>query len=221
MGAEKGAETRSGLLDAAEQLFAERGFHGVTTRQVSSTAGLDDAMIYYHFGSKRGLFDAVFERRARVLHRARHDSLITYVADSHGDITLEGALAAFLNPMVDLSEKGEPGWKSYFALVAQIDNTPWGRETIHRYFDPVVQELIAILRRALPTSSDRELFWGYNFMSGAMMLSLAETGRIDDLSDGLCSAKDLSAVRARLISFCVGGFTAVLAAAPGAEVRDG
>ena len=185
----------------------------MTTRQVASAAGLDDAMIYYHFQNKRGLFDAVFERRARVLNRVRHESLIAYVADSRGVIDLEGALAAFLNPMVDLSEKGEPGWKNYFALVAQIDNTPWGRETIARYFDPVVQELIVILRRAVPTASDLELFWSYSFMSGAMMMALAETGRIDHLSDGLCLAGDLPAMRARLIEFSVGGFRSVLAAA--------
>ena len=212
-GAEGGVETRGLLLDAAEQLFSERGFYGVTTRQVAGAAGLDDAMIYYHFQHKRGLFDAVFERRARVLNRLRHESLIDYVAESHGVIDLEGALAAFLNPMIDLSESGAAGWKSYFALVAQIDNTPWGHETIHRYFDPIVQELIVILRRAIPTASDRELFWSYSFMSGAMMLSLAETGRIDHLSDGLCSAADLPAMRGRLIGFCVGGFRSVLAAA--------
>ena len=208
-GADSG-DTRLSLLDAAEKLFAERGFYGVTTRQVAREAGVDEAMIFYHCQNKQGLFDAVFERRARVLHRTRHESLLAYVAQAQGEISVDGTITAFLNPMFDLSESGEPGWKSYFALVAQIDNTPWGREIIHRFFDPIIQELIAILRLARPDAEDRELYWAYNFVSGAIMISLAETGRIDHLSDGLRLAGDLAAVRGRLIAFCVGGINRVL-----------
>src|SRR5580698_2270412 len=134
-----GVKARGRLLDAAEALFAERGFYGVTTRQVASTAGVDDALIYYHFKNKSGLFDAVFARPARVLITARHESLRAYVASAR-TVTVAGAVAAFINPMIDLSQRGDPGWQSYFALVAQIDNTPWGGEIIHRFFDDSVHE---------------------------------------------------------------------------------
>jgi AcrR family transcriptional regulator len=208
---EGGVKARGRLLDAAEALFAERGFYGVTTRQVASTAGVDDALIYYHFKNKSGLFDAVFERRARVLITARHDSLRAYVAN-RPHVTVEGAIAAFINPMIDLSQKGDPGWKCYFALVAQIDNTPWGSEIIHRFFDPNVHELIDILQDALPGIPKRDLFWAYNFLAGSMMLALSETERVDRLSAGLCRAKDLDAVRVRLLNYCAGGFLAMVTA---------
>jgi len=183
----------------------------VTTRQVASTAGVDDALIYYHFKNKSGLFDAVFERRARVLITARHDSLRAYVVN-RPHVTVEGAIAAFINPMIDLSQKGDPGWKCYFALVAQIDNTPWGGEIIHRFFDPNVHELIDILQDALPGIPKRDLFWAYNFLAGSMMLALSETERVDRLSAGLCRAKDLDAVRVRLLNYCAGGFLAMVTA---------
>ena len=134
-----GVKARGRLLNAAEALFAERGFYGVTTRQVADAAGVDVALIYYHFKSKSSLFDGVFERRARPLVQARRESLHAYVSATR-DVTVEGALAAFINPMIDLSLHGDVGWKSYFALVAQIDNTPWGGEIIHRYFDTNVHE---------------------------------------------------------------------------------
>ena len=207
-----GVEARGRLLDAAEQLFAERGFYGVTTRQVAASAGVDDALIYYHFKNKSGLFDAVFERRARVLLAARHDSLHAYLTSNPAPITTHGAIAAFINPLIDLSQNGDRGWKSYFALVAQIDNTPWGGEIIHRFFDPSVQELIDILQMALPGVPKRELYWAYNFLAGAMMLALSETERVDRLSTGLCHAKDLDAVRARLINYCAGGLLAMVTA---------
>jgi AcrR family transcriptional regulator len=205
-------DTSDLLLDAAEALFAQRGFYGVTTRQVANAAKVDDALIYYHFGSKRGLFDAVFARRAGVLNEARHRSLAEY-RRTHDELDVEEALNAFIGPMFDLSQSGDPGWKSYFALVAQIDNTPWGGETIHRFFDGVVHELLDILRIAIPGSKIAELFWAYNFLAGSMMLALSETERIDRLSSGLCQAKDLDAARGRLVSFCAGGILALLARA--------
>jgi AcrR family transcriptional regulator len=208
---EGGTEARGRLLDAAEQLFAQRGFYGVTTRQVATTAGVDDALIYYHFKNKSGLFDAVFERRARVLITARHESLRAYVAGGRG-LSVEGAVAAFINPMIDLSQRGDPGWRSFFALVAQIDNTPWGGEIIHRFFDANVHELIDILQLSLPGSPKKELFWAYNFLAGSMMLALSGTERVDRLSDGLCRAKDLDAVRLRLLNYCAGGFLAMITA---------
>ncbi|MGH8309797.1 MAG: TetR family transcriptional regulator, partial [Steroidobacteraceae bacterium] len=39
------------ILDAAEQLFARRGFHGVSVRDITSEAGVDVALVNYHFGS--------------------------------------------------------------------------------------------------------------------------------------------------------------------------
>jgi AcrR family transcriptional regulator len=116
------------------------------------------------FKNKTDLFDAVFERRARVLITARNDSLRSYVAGTR-TVTVDGAVAAFINPMIDLL-RGDSGWQSYFALVAQIDNTPWGGEIIHRFFDDSVHELIDILQKALPGSPKRELYWAYNFLAG-------------------------------------------------------
>ncbi len=198
-------ETRVRLLDAAERLFSERGFYGVTTRQVAGAAGLDDAMIYYHFETKRALFDAVLERRASVVHDARLHALAAYVTAVDGEVTVEGAVAAFINPLLDLSAAGDLGWKSYFALVAQLDNTPWGGEIIHRFFDPAVHALIDVLRTALPETPDQELYWSYSFLAGSMMMALAETDRVDRLSDGLCRAKDIAAMRRRLLDYCAGG----------------
>jgi AcrR family transcriptional regulator len=206
-----GVKARGRLLDAAESLFAERGFYGVTTRQVADAAGVDVALIYYHFKSKSSLFDAVFERRARPLVSARRESLRAYGALNRV-VTVEGAVAAFINPMIDLSLHGDPGWKSYFALVAQVDNTPWGGEIIHRYFDDNVHELIDILQSALPGSPKKELYWAYNFLAGSMMLALSGTERVDRLSEGLCHAKDLEAARLRLLNYCAGGFLAMVTA---------
>ncbi|HEX6859403.1 MAG TPA: TetR/AcrR family transcriptional regulator [Caulobacteraceae bacterium] len=205
-----GLDLKQVILDAAEGLFARHGFYGVTTRQVAAEAGVDTALIHYYFGAKRELFDAVFLRRAEIVNRERAESMAAYEAANPGAMTAEGVIRAFIDPLIERSLTGGPGWKNYFALVAQVNNTPaWGGETMHRFFDPVVRQLVETLQRALPGSARADLYWCYQFLTGSMMLALSETGRIDQLSDGLCHASDLEAVRARLYAYCAAGFEAV------------
>jgi AcrR family transcriptional regulator len=55
--------TRDAILDAAEQHFAERGFAGVSMREISADAGLrNQASLYHHFRDKRALYEAVLGR---------------------------------------------------------------------------------------------------------------------------------------------------------------
>lgn len=201
------------LLDSAEALFAQRGFYGVTTRQVAKDAHCDDALIYYHFGNKQGLFEAVLARRASIANEVRLVSLQAYGSANGGTITVRGAVTAFIDPLVDLSQSGDRGWASWFAIVAQVDNTPWGGDIIHRFFDPVVYEFIAVIKRAFDTVPDQELYWAYNFLAGSMMLALSESCRVDRLSYGLCRGDDMNSIRERLIAFCAGGFETMLGSA--------
>ena len=82
-----------------------------------------------------------------------------------------------------------------------------------KHFDPVVQRFIEAIRRALPDCDERDLYWAYHFLSGALTLTFAETGRIDKLSGGVCQASDLDSVHERLVPFCAAGFRALCAAA--------
>ena len=202
-----GSDMRQAILDAAEGLFARHGFYGVTTRQVAAEAGVDTALIHYYFGAKRELFDAVFLRRAEILNSDRKASMDAYEAANPGTMTPLGVITAFIDPLIERSLTGGTGWKHYFALVAQVNNTPaWGGETMHRFFDPVVHQLVDTLKRAKPEAELADLYWGYQFLTGAMMLALSETGRIDQLSEGLCHSSDLEAIRARLYRYCAAGF---------------
>ncbi len=208
---ERAEETRERILDAGEELFARNGFHGVTVRQITRAAGVDVALAHYYFGTKRGLFDAVFLRRAEILNKERLASIDRYESSAPGgQPTVEGIIEAFLAPVLEIWARGGPGWDHYFALVAQVNNTPeWGGETMARYFDPVIQRLIAALRKAMPSARDEDLYWSYQFLSGALTLAFAQTGRIDRLSGGLCRSTDAAAVLARLPRFTAAGFRAV------------
>ena len=63
-GAGKRARTRARLIEAAAELFAERGFHGATLADVAACAGMTTGAIYGNFKSKEELFLAIFEAPA-------------------------------------------------------------------------------------------------------------------------------------------------------------
>jgi AcrR family transcriptional regulator len=169
--------------------------------------------VHYYFDTKRGLFDAVFLRRAQILNADRLRALDAYEREAATDMTVEGVLSAFLRPVLEPSTHTGAGWRSYFALVAQVNNTPvWGGETMTRYFDPVIHRVIDMLRKVMPAARDEDLYWAYHMLSGALTLTLGQTGRLDLLSGGLCRSDDLETAAERMIVFASAGFRAVCAA---------
>ena len=97
-------------------------------------------------------------------------------------------------------------------------NTPeWGAKLMDEQFDPVVLRLIELLKKALPRCQEEDVFWGYHFVSGALMLTLARTGRIDKLSGGRCKSDDFEAVKSRMASFMAAGFVELCGRGKGAK----
>ncbi|MGN6376741.1 MAG: TetR/AcrR family transcriptional regulator [Sphingomonas sp.] len=205
--AEQRAETMEQILDAAEYLFSIHGLHGVTLKDVARRVGVHHTLLNYYFKDKENLFDSVFARRAAVTSERRMKALDDYEAACGGSPTVEGALRAFLDTDLDLYITGGEGWRNYAALSAQVANTPeWGAELMDQHFDPVVLRLIELLKKALPDCPEEDIFWSYHFVTGALMLTLARTGRIDKLSHGLCRSEDFVAVKERMASFMAAGF---------------
>ncbi len=200
------------ILDAAEYLFSRHGLHGVTLKDVAKRVGVHHTLVNYYFDDKQKLFSAVSARRAGVTVERRMKALDEYDAATKGKPTVEGALHAFLDTDLDLYIEGGEGWLNYAALGALMSNSAeGGAELMNKYFDPVVLRLIELLRKALPGCPDEDLFWGYHFVTGALMLTLARTGRIDRLSGGLCKSEDFDAVKQRMASFMAAGFLAICA----------
>jgi AcrR family transcriptional regulator len=207
--AEQRAESLDKILDAAEYLFSKNGFHGVTLRDVAQRVGIHTTLLHYYFDDKRALFEAVFARRAGVTSGLRMAALEKYEKEAGKKPTVEGALHAFLDTDLDLYFEGGEPWMNYAAFGARISNTPEGAELMDIYFDPVVLKLVSILKRALPDYSDEDIFWGYHFVTGALMHTLGRTGRIDRLSGGICRSDDFPAVKKRMAKFMAAGFLAL------------
>ena len=201
--------TRQRILDAAEMLFAEHGFDGVSLRQITALADVELALANYHFGPKQALFVAVITRRADELNALRLQRLQALPAPP----TVEGLIDAFARPFLEKSVGGGPGWKSYARLIAQTANAArWTSAIMTAQFDPIAEVFIAGMAHALPRARHEDLYWGFHFLVGAMTMIFAETGRIDVLSKGLCRGDDLEATYARLVPFMAAGYRALAAA---------
>ena len=211
MEASNGSSKRDRILDVAEELFAERGYDGVTLRQIASGAGVDVALASYHFGKKLDLFQAVFDRRAGLLNQARRQALEECLAKAgKRGPSVEQIVEAFLRPLELAQETADSGWENYLALIAYVNNSPqWGPTMMSSAFDKLVNEYIDALQVALPKASREDLYWCYHNLSGALTLTLARTGRINQLSGGRCDSSDFKAAYDHMIPFVAAGFKQV------------
>lgn len=208
--AEQRAATLKLILDTSEELFAQLGYFGVTIKDVADRMGIHPALIHYYFDGKKALFDAVFERRMEYAVSTRTAGLDAYEAQVGDSPTVEGALRAYYDNAFDVYINGDEGWRNFGRIFAQVNNAPgYGAEKMDTYFDPLVLRLIGLLHKALPDAAPEDLFWCFQFTSGAYSLILSRTGRIDRLSDGLCTSEDFAAVRQRFVTFMAAGFEAI------------
>ena len=121
--------------------------------------------------------------------------------------TLEGLIDAFARPFMEKSYRGGEGWKSYARLIAQVSSSSrWTEQVMSAQFDAVAMRFIDGARAVLPQADVKDLYWGFHFMLGAMVITFAETGRVDLLSGGHCKSSRLDQLYDRMIPFLAAGF---------------
>ena len=104
------------ILLAAEKLFAQRGYHAVTIRQIAEEAGVPLALVGYHFGPKRDLFHAIFAHWSQTIDE-RLAALRAIPLDPADPQTLARIVAAFTGPVLRLRASAEGEF--YALLVAR------------------------------------------------------------------------------------------------------
>ena len=95
-----GPDTEARIFLAAERLFADRGFDGVSVRDIVHEAGVNLAAVSYHFGSKSSLLLSIFRKRTREMNRERHAMLREAEAKAGGAPPLREILRALLGPPI-------------------------------------------------------------------------------------------------------------------------
>ncbi len=209
-GIRRGDLTRLSILDAAERCFGEGGFDGVSLRTITDAAGVDLALVNYHFGSKENLLHEVIARRARIVHDERVRALeeARHAAGARSP-SVEAIVTAFLEPLLRRLGGGERGWRHYANLASQLDVLPKFIGLTSDVLDPTALHFINALRLALPKAPRRAIYWGYMFLIGSMVQVMSATGRIERLSRGLCRSDDIEGALRELVPFVSGGLRAL------------
>ena len=138
--------TRSRILNAAEGLFADRGFSATSVRMITSRAKVNLAAMHYHFGSKDQLIQELFALRLSPLNRQRL-ALLDRCQAAAGEPSLEQILEAFIRPPVQLIRDPERGGMRFMQLLSRAFNSPDGaiREMIYGQFAEVIERFSGAL----------------------------------------------------------------------------
>ncbi|MGQ0652007.1 MAG: TetR/AcrR family transcriptional regulator [Betaproteobacteria bacterium] len=201
-----GDRTRERILDAAERLFSEHGLDGVSMRDIALRARVQLALANYHFGSKEGLYGAVFKRRIDPLSVERRARLARVLERPGARPTVEEVLDALARPWVELRKR--PAGIAYARLVAREAGDPaeGRRGIVKKLLDPVARDFIAAMERALPDQPRSRVNWAYHFFIGALLLILANPQRVRRLSGRLCRIDDDRVVMDEIVGFFSASF---------------
>jgi AcrR family transcriptional regulator len=202
------SETKRALLDAAEALFADRGFAATSMRDISVRAGVNLAAANYHFGGKHGLMRAVLERRVTPLNRCRLEGLAALeAAAGRRRVPLAGILEAFVGPALQMAEQFPDGGEAFVRLMGRTFIEPDAE--LHAFFMALFEEVAArfipAIQRAVPHLPAADLYWRLHFMIGCMAHTLGDKEQLRSISGGLVDPDDTGAATRQLVAFLVGG----------------
>jgi len=167
--------TREAILDVAERRFAERGFSGVSVREIAAEVGLkNQASLYHYFRNKRALYEAVLARGVEVLV----DLVAGGVSSATGTTDARSTVEQTLDRVIDYLSQ-HPHLPRLIQR-AGVDDLRYFRTTVTRLLRPFFQQGIGILavsgapwrRDELPVVAAGMYHLIFGYFANAQLLSL-------------------------------------------------
>jgi len=196
------------LVEAAEKLFAERGFEVVSVRDITQAAGGNVAAVNYHFGSRDGLVEVVMTRYLTPVNEERLARLEAAERQWAGQaMPLEAVVDAFVRPLITQVEKSDLSEQLFYRLVGRIfgshgQGIPPALET---QASVLIGRFTRALGKALPTVAEEDLVWRLHFVVGAMIYMLTHGEALQRLSQGTAGTPSMAATLERFVRFAVAG----------------
>jgi len=196
--------TRTAILNAAERLYADRGFGDVTLRDIVAAAGVNLAAVNYHFGSKDELIAELFVSRGLATNRERINELKAAEEGGGGRADIAAILHALVGPTLRgcLGPDRERSTAARFMIRASIEAVPPIRRIKNREIDHL-RKFAAAMRRALPERSEVDLYWGLHFALAMAHQTIRDSERLTKLSEGSCDLDDVDGIIERIVAVSV------------------
>ena len=172
------------ILDAAEIEFGAHGFVETSLRTITSKAGVNLAAVNYHFGSKKGLIQAVADRFFEPLSEGmimRLQELNQQQLDHHQALVkfYQGMMLELLN-----IARRNP---SRLALFARLINSAYSqgqghlRKHLTHQYAPAFMLLMQTMANHMPAMSHEQFFWRFHHLLGMMVFTLASSESLTDI----------------------------------------
>jgi AcrR family transcriptional regulator len=146
------AERRDRILAAAQEVFAQRGYHGSSLDDIAKASGTSKALIYEHFDSKRALHEELINAHAGELARR-------FAANAASGARGEERLRAGVDVFFAWVEERREAWRALFRDAADPELTP----LIDRLQTQAAGAIVALL----PEGGEREIEMYAQLTSGA------------------------------------------------------
>ncbi len=177
------ANTKQRILDAAESLFAIKGFRGTSLRAITGRANVNLAAVNYHFGSKTALLEEAIKRKIQPLNQIRRKRLeeVRENARKKGKKPeVKAVLMAFIEPTL-IFKKSNPDAKDFITFIGRsfADPDDTVRKVFLRFIKPIFQLLFETMCEALPEHHREVIFWRLHFSMGALFHMLHICGKFD------------------------------------------
>lgn len=205
-------DTAKSILNAAEELFSERGFAETSLRNITSKASVNLAAVNYHFGSKKELIQAVFARFLTPFCASLDDALAAYEAELDGAEPDFGKLLRLLSETALATGKGSSRRVGIFMrLLGLAYSQEQGhlRKFLRNEYGQVFARYMVLVTAASPELDDQERFWRIHFMLGATVFTLSGVESLTAMAEhDLGVATGIDGVIDRLVPFLSSGFQA-------------
>lgn len=214
--------TGARVLRAAGALFAERGFHGTTMRDIAARAGANVASGHYHFGSKRDLYVAVLRANFAEVQGLLARGGVQVDADRLERMRpaeLERLLTRRVELMLDNLLGPPPSLHGTLMMREMLDPSDALPIVVAEFIQPMVDEVAALVGRLAPDLDDDAVFWCVSSTMGqALFYRLTRPATLRILGLDEFTPAYIGRLAAHIARFAAGGIAAV-AAGPGRSRR--
>ncbi len=208
----KKLDTKTRVLNAAEQLFAAHGFNNTSLRQITSEANVNLASVNYHFGSKKSLIQAVLARYLQVFMpqlTVKINQLDERSIDGR-QLSLDDLLEAFVEPLLALNRISAQGARNFMVMIGRGYAETQGhlRRYISEHYGQQLSHIVSLFAKVLPGMSKADLFWRLHFSLGALVFMMTSGTALAEISEAdFAEVTTTEHIVNKLIPFIAAGLT--------------
>ena len=193
------------ILDAAELEFSRGGFAGSGMKSIAQSAGVAQGLLHYHFGNKENLYEAVVERRSKMISAAR-EALLSAV-----DVTAPNALEMTFDALFRPPLEKEGGGEAYgIIFTSLLVGSPTSTDLVRKYYDSTAKLFIAGIMQAEPRATAKTAALAYSLAIGMLVTTIGSKGRIERLAGLEPTENSIDDMIRPCIKNAVGGLTELI-----------